>query len=129
MKIEHVAFQHPDPIGAAEWYSQHLGMKVVRASDGPAKARFLADETGSTVLEIYNNPAANLPDYPKMNPLVLHIAFLAVDIEADAKRLVAAGATLVEAPAATPSGDKLGMLRDPWGVPLQLAQRAKPLVG
>ena len=128
MIIEHVAFQHPDPIAAAEWYAAQFGMTVARASSGPAKARFLADCQGRTVLELYNNSAAEMPDYPNLNPLVLHVAFLAKNIEEDFARLVAAGATAVETPAATSSGDTLAMLRDPWGIPVQLAQRATPLV-
>ncbi|MDR2862956.1 MAG: VOC family protein [Puniceicoccales bacterium] len=128
MVIEHVAFQHPDPAAAAEWYSKHLGLRIARASTGPAQARFLADSAGRTVLEIYNNAAAPVPDYPAQSPLVLHVAFLSADLAADTARLVAAGAKAVEAPAATPSGDTLAMLRDPWGIPLQLVSRAKPLV-
>jgi uncharacterized glyoxalase superfamily protein PhnB len=80
------------------------------------------------VLEIYNNAAAPVPDYPAQSPLVLHIAFLSENLAEDSARLVAAGATLVESPAETPSGDTLAMLRDPWGIPLQLVRRAKPLV-
>jgi len=128
MRIEHLAFQHPDPVAAAEWYAANLGLRVVRASDGPAKARFIADSAGATVLEIYNNPAAAVPDYPGQSPLVLHVALLSDDLDADAVRLVAAGATVVEAPAKTPAGDILAMLRDPWGVPLQLVRRATPLL-
>ncbi len=128
MIIEHVAFQHPDPVAAAAWYAAQFGMTVARASSGPAQARFLADCRGRTVLELYNNPAAAMPDYPNLNPLVLHVAFLAKEIHSDFDRLVAAGATPVDAPATTPSGDTLAMLRDPWGVPVQLAQRAAPLV-
>jgi uncharacterized glyoxalase superfamily protein PhnB len=128
MVIEHVAFQHPAPAAAAEWYGKHLGFTVVRASAGPSQARFLADSAGRTVLEIYSNAAGPMPDYPAQSPLTLHIAFLSADLQADSERLVAAGATLVEAPAPTPSGDVLGMLRDPWGVPLQLVQRTKPLL-
>jgi hypothetical protein len=28
----------------------------------------------------------------------------------------------------TPTGDQFAMLRDPWGLALQLARRARPLV-
>ena len=128
MIIEHVAFQHPVPAAAAEWYGKHLGFSVARASTGPSQARFLADSAGRTVLEIYSNAAGPMPDYPAQSPLTLHVAFLSDDLQADTARLVAAGATLVEAPAATPTGDVLGMLRDPWGIPLQLVRRAKPLL-
>ncbi|MDR3228843.1 MAG: VOC family protein [Puniceicoccales bacterium] len=128
MVIEHVAFQHPAPAAAAEWYAKHLGLHVARASDGAAQARFLADSAGHTVLEIYNNAAAPMPDYPAQSPLVLHVAFLSDDLDADSARLQAAGASVVEAPAPTPSGDTLAMLRDPWGIPLQLVRRASPLL-
>ncbi|MDR1817116.1 MAG: VOC family protein [Puniceicoccales bacterium] len=129
MVIEHVAFQHPAPVEAAEWYCAQLGLRVARASDGPAKARFLADSAGRTVLEIYRNPAAPVPDYPAQSPLTLHVALLSDAPDADVARLTAAGATLVEKPAPTADGDLLGMLRDPWGVPLQIVLRAKPLLG
>ena len=128
MMIEHVAFQHPDPIGAADWYGKNFQMKVVRASDGPSQARFLADATGHTVLEIYANSEAPMPDYPGMNPLVLHIAFLSENLPVDVERLTISGAKLVDAPSVTAKGDELAMLRDPWGVPLQLVKRAKTLL-
>jgi hypothetical protein len=31
--------------------------------------------------------------------------------------------------ATTPAGDQLAMLRDPWGVAIQLVKRAQPLMG
>ncbi|MDR2512253.1 MAG: VOC family protein [Puniceicoccales bacterium] len=128
MFIEHLAFQHPDPVAAANWYQQHLGFSIVRSSDGPAHARFLADGAGKTVLEIYNNPSAPMPDYPALSPLVLHVALFSTNPEIDTTRLINAGATLIDAPVKTPSGDTLAMLRDPWGIPLQIAHRAKPLI-
>ncbi|MDR2430254.1 MAG: VOC family protein [Puniceicoccales bacterium] len=130
MVIEHVAFQHPDPVAAADWYGRILGLSVVRASNGAAQARFLADSQGRTVLEIYNAAAAPMPDYPALSPLVLHVAFTSADVSADVGRLVASGASLVDAPAvASPSGDELAMLRDPWGIPIQLVRRSSPLIG
>ncbi len=33
---------------------------------------FLADGSGRVMLEMYNNPAATVPDYNAMHPLVLH---------------------------------------------------------
>jgi predicted enzyme related to lactoylglutathione lyase len=129
MVIEHLAFQHPAPAAAAEWYAKHLGFTVARASNGPAQARFLADSAGRTVLEIYNNSGGPMPDYPAQSPFVLHVAFLSENLQVDVTRLVAAGGSLVETPAETPSGDTLAMLRDPWGIPLQLVRRAKPLIG
>ncbi len=39
-----------------------------------------------------------------------------------------AGATSVGEIVETPTGDRFAMLRDPWGLALQLASRAQPLV-
>lgn len=63
-----------------------------------------------------------------MDPLLLHIAFVCEDLAATTKRLVAAGATLVAGPELLPSGDELAMLRDPWGLAIQLAKRATPML-
>jgi catechol 2,3-dioxygenase-like lactoylglutathione lyase family enzyme len=126
MKIEHVAFNVADPVAVADWYSKHCGLRVVRHIPQPAQTHFLADGD-STVLEIYNNPADQVPDYRNMNPLLFHLALASTDPDADAKRLIAAGATYVEE-VRTPDGSHLMMMRDPFGVALQLCKRTKPLL-
>jgi uncharacterized glyoxalase superfamily protein PhnB len=128
MVIEHIAFQPPSPAAAADWYEQHLGFTVARASSGPSRAQFIADSAGRTVLEIYDNATASMPDYYAQSPLTLHIAFISEDIAADIRRLHDVGATIEEHPKTTPDGDTLAMMRDPWGIPLQLVHRAKPLL-
>jgi catechol 2,3-dioxygenase-like lactoylglutathione lyase family enzyme len=127
MKIEHAAWQVADPVAAADWYCEHLGMKVVRAGGPPANGRFLADATGRVLLEIYNNPAVDVPDYAKLNPLHLHLAFVVDDVTATRDRLVAAGATVHEDVKTIESGDQLLMLRDPWGFALQVLKRAEAM--
>ena len=84
------------------------------------------DGAQASMLEIYRNPAAEVPDYRTRNPLELHIAFIADDVVAERQRLMDAGASPEGEVTTTPSGDRLAMLRDPWGVPIQLCQRAKP---
>lgn len=126
MKLEHFAFNVADPIEFVGWYCKHCGLRVVRHVPGPAQTHFLADDE-SSVLEVYNNPADQVPDYRNMNPLLLHVALASSDPEADAKRLIAAGASLVEENKA-PDGSHFFMLRDPWGLALQLCKRAQPLV-
>lgn len=123
MKIEHVAWQSPDPTAMADWYVRHLGMRVVRASGPPTHTHFLEASDGAVQIEFYRNEDAPIPDYPNQDPLLLHLAFVSEDPAADAKRLLEAGATLVSGPEETPSGDLLAMLRDPWGVPLQFCKR------
>lgn len=127
-RIEHVAYNIQDPVAAAAWYVQHLGMRVARYSGGPTEVHFLADAAGATVLEFYNNPVGAVPDYPSVHPMTLHIAFAADDPDAEAARLGEAGATLVDA-SDLPDGSRLVMMRDPWGLALQLVRRATPLLG
>lgn len=128
MKIEHLAYQVEHPGKTADWYCEQLGFAVKRAADRPVPVRFLADETGQVMLEIYNNPKVSTPDYSAMDPLLLHIALVCPDVSDTAKRLVDAGATLVSGPETLETGDELAMLRDPWGVAIQLVKRAKPMV-
>jgi uncharacterized glyoxalase superfamily protein PhnB len=127
MRIEHVAWQVADPVAVAKWYVQHLGFTVLRKLEASPLTHFLADETGRVVVEIYRNPAATIPDYPAMNPLLLHLAFVADDPEAQRDRLFKAGATLHE-DLTTPAGDRLIMMRDPFGFAIQLCKRAKPMI-
>ncbi len=99
-------------------------MKILRATGAPTHAHFLAASDGAAVLEIYHNDKAPLPDYPNQDPLVIHLAFVSEDPEADQQRLIAAGATHHSGPTTTAAGDTLVMLRDPWGFSIQLCRRA-----
>jgi catechol 2,3-dioxygenase-like lactoylglutathione lyase family enzyme len=121
MKIEHIAFNVADPVAVAEWYGKNCGLRVVRHIPKPSQTHFLADDD-ATILEIYCNPADQVADYRNMNPLQFHLALTSSDPMADARRLIGAGATLVEE-VNLPDGSCLLMLRDPWGVPLQLCKR------
>lgn len=128
MKIEHMAFNVEDPVAVGRWYVEHLGFKVKRQTAAPHYAHFLADDSDTVMLEIYRNDAARVPSYGDFDPLELHLAFVSDDVAGDARRLVAAGATLVGQPQTSPQGDQLAMLRDPWGFAIQLVQRAEPMI-
>jgi glyoxylase I family protein len=127
MKIEHIAFNVAHPVEMAEWYCKQCGLRVVRHIPEPSQTHFLADGD-ATVLEIYNNPVDQVPDYGNMNPLLLHLAFMSSDPVADSSRLTAAGAVLVDE-LTTSDGSHLMMLRDPWGMALQLCKRTRALIG
>ena len=127
MKIEHFAFFVADPVAVARWYEEHLGLRTVRSGEAPAHTRFLADSDGTSVLEIYAGTLTT-PDYAHMDPLLLHVAFETDDVAAARERLLAAGATAVGDVTLTPAGDTLAMLRDPWGLAIQLACRSERLV-
>lgn len=128
MKIEHVAFNVKDPLAMGRWYVEHLGLTVKRRTVEPPYAHFLADDSGTVMVEIYCNPDAPIPDYHSMNPLALHLALVSKDIAADIQRLKNAGATLVGEIDSRPTGDQLAMLRDPWGFAIQLVKRKLPMI-
>ena len=128
MQIEHLALNVANPVAMAQWYVEHLGMTIVRDGPPPVSVRFLADSGGRVMLEVYRNPPDAVPDYAAIDPLLLHIAFVADNVDAARDRLIAAGAIPVGDIEVTPAGDRLVMLRDPWGLAIQLAKRADPMV-
>jgi catechol 2,3-dioxygenase-like lactoylglutathione lyase family enzyme len=128
MKLEHVAINVPEPAKTAQWWAENLGMEIVLASDQSPYMHFVADTPRQSMMEFYNNPAAPMPDYSQINPFNLHVAFASDDIEVDRQRLLNAGATSAGDITTNPDGTKLAFLRDPWDVPFQLVQRAKPLL-
>ena len=128
LSVEHVAWQAKDPAAVADWYVKHLGFRIVRRNDDPAKTHFIADASGKCLVEIYNNPAASVLDYGNMHFLQLHLAFQSTDPVADRDTLLKAGCTVAEDVRTTPAGDTLCMLRDPFGFAIQLCRRAKSMV-
>jgi len=128
MKIEHFALQVSDPVAMADWYHTHLGCGIKRSSGAPTHQRFLTDSSGSIMLEFYHNPRVLVPNYRTMDPLLVHIAFVSESLERDRDRLLKAGANIAEDLTTSAGGDQLIMLRDPWGVALQLVKRAEPMI-
>jgi len=128
IRLEHVAINVENPVEMAKWYCKNLGMKVVRQGSPPVNMRFISDAGNNMMLELYTNPPNAVPDYASMDPLTMHIAFMVDDVEKTRRRLIAAGATIATDITVTDSGDKLVMLRDPWGVPIQFLKRANPML-
>ena len=128
MRIEHAAYQVADPRATADWYAKHLGMTVKRKQDASPFGHFLADSTGTAMLEFYRHASLEVPDYRKIDPLLLHVAFYAPDVAAARANLIAAGATPEGDVVVAPNGDHLAMLRDPWGFAVQLVRRANPML-
>ena len=122
MKFEHYAINVEDSEKVSDWYIENCGLKAVVALIDPPYTRFLADETGRVFIEIYSNTNAPIPDYVQMNHLTYHLAFAVSDVDAEKERLITAGCTYVEE-IKHPEGSRLIMLRDPFGIPLQLCQR------
>ncbi len=123
--FEHVAINVRDREPVERWYRENLGLKAVRSV--PGSMVFLADSGGRVVFELYANPTMPVTDFPSIHPLTFHVAFAVEDVDAAARDLVAAGATIFEA-AKVVNGDRMIMLQDPFGMGLQLVRRTAPMV-
>ncbi len=128
MIIEHIALNVPEPELMAAWYLEELNLKMAREVIEPAYMAFLADDAGQTVLELYHNPEGEIPDFASMSVYSFHIALKVDDISAEIERLIKAGAAFAAPIEDRPNGDRLGFVRDPWGITLQLVERAEPLI-
>ncbi len=127
MKIEHFAINVEDPLAMATWYVENMGLSIIRQDQEAPFMNFLADNSGKIMLEIYKNPEDQVPDYRKMDPLILHLAFVSESPDRDRKRLEKAGA-LVISEDKFKDGTHLIMMRDPWGLSIQLCKRGVPLL-
>lgn len=127
MKIEHFAINVSNPVEMTEWYTRYLGLNIVKQEKEAPYTAFLADDEGRVMLEIYKNPPDEVPDYSKLDPLIIHLAFVSENPSYDKNRLLEAGATLVSNDRLE-DGSHLVMLRDPWGLALQFCKRAKPML-
>src|SRR5690606_35151679 len=116
-----------DPIAMADWYVKQLGMTIARKMDGGPNTHFLADTSGQVMLEIYNNPPDEVPPYADMNPLLVHLAFVCENPEEKRAELEKAGATFAEE-VRIKDGSHLVMMRDPWGLAIQLCKRGIPML-
>lgn len=127
MKIEHFALNVEDPNAAGRWYVEHLGFTVKRRLVEEPYTHFLADDSGSVMIEIYRQDAPTL-DFRSTHVLSLHLAIVSHDVQSDVDRLVKAGGTLDGEILNFPNGDCFAMVRDPWGVTLQIVSRKEPMV-
>ena len=121
MKLEHVAIDVADPEAFKAWWCENLGFRV---SPNPG---FIMDDSGTAGLEVYRTgETPSAPDYGSMNSMTFHVAFVSDDVKADVDRLVAAGATVEQLKLDNPAFH-MAILRDPWGVAIQLCKREKTI--
>ena len=119
MKLEHVAYNVAEPQKLMDWWCANLGFTQVH----PA---FIVDSSGKMAMEFYHNETAPIPDYAAMNAMSTHIALLSEDVDADVARLTAAGAVLLNV--VHQPGFDMALLRDPFGMALQLVKRGTPVL-
>lgn len=123
MIFEHFAVNVTDVSKTVQWYTKNLGLIVVSEQKEAPFMNFLADTTGRVVIEFYHRPDALITDFNNAHPLTFHVAFVSENAQADRERLVQQGAVYVEE-VKKQDGTHIIMLRDPFGMPLQLCQRA-----
>ncbi len=128
MRFEHIAINVKDTRAVVEWYTKHLDLVVMRASNEHPYMTFLADAGHNMMFEFYQQDAG-VGDYANMHPFAFHVAFAVDDIEAERARLVTAGGKADGEITTTPAGDKLAFVRDPWGMTLQLVMRKTVMLG
>lgn len=122
MIFEHFAINVHDIENRIKWYVDHLDLRVVSVQQAPPYMTFLADSGGRVIIELYHRPDEKITDFGAQHPLTFHLAFVSENSESDKERLIAQGASFVEE-VKKDDGSHLIMLRDPWGMPLQLCQR------
>jgi catechol 2,3-dioxygenase-like lactoylglutathione lyase family enzyme len=127
MKFEHFALNVSNAPAVSNWYEEHLGLKVVKKMSESPYMTFLADDSGTVMIEIYSNPKGETLDFEKLHPLAVHVALVSANPNTDRDRLIEAGAKLISDDV-LPDGSHLIMLRDPWGICLQLCKRATPMI-
>lgn len=123
MIFEHFAINVANVAEVAAWYTQNLNVQVARAQKEPPFMTFLADSGGRVFVELYQRPDEAMTDFNQQHFLTFHLAMVSQNAEVDKERLIKVGASFVEE-VFKEDGSHLVMLRDPWGMPLQLCQRA-----
>jgi len=124
MTFEHFALNVVDINGVVNWYCTHLGLTIANQQKASPFMTFLADSTDRVVIEFYKREDELAEDFSNRHPLTFHVAFVSENAEEDKQRLLKAGASFFEE-IFKEDGSHLVMLRDPWGMPLQLCQRAE----
>lgn len=127
MKLEHFALNVKEPVAMAKRYVENFGMTIVKQQEQSPYMTFMADDSGQIMIEIYNNPLAIVPDYGSQHPLIVHLAFVSNAPDSDSKRLQDAGASEVSNDKLE-DGSHLIMMRDPWGLAVQLCKRGEPML-
>ncbi len=124
MIFEHFAINVNNVDAVVKWYVSHLGLKVVSQQKELPFMTFLADSSNRVIMELYQRPDAMMTNFTIQHQLTFHVAFVSENAQKDNDRLQAEGATFIEE-VHKEGGSHLVMLRDPWGMPLQLCERAQ----
>ncbi len=127
IRFEHYALNVAAPHAIANWYVETLDCRIVFKLESEPFTVFLGDSQGRVFWEIYRNTSAPMSDVRDTHPASYHLAFYVDDVDAVKDKVLAAGGSFVEE-IRTDSGSRLLMMRDPWGIALQLCLRIPPFL-
>ena len=120
--IEHIGFVISTPCKAADWYVKNLGFTLLRKAENNSVA-FIKEPHSGLIFELIGNPDIHPIDKDLTHPLQVHIAIKSENINLDRQRLIDAGATFVMDCRTDHPGAKVCIVKDPFGLYIQLAQR------
>ena len=126
--VDHPAISCLDVQGQAQWYCQHLGMKMF-FSDGKVPPSVLlgyGDTIGRTAMvELMpaRDPGPGPDTLARFAPGIRHLALRVSDFDEAYRRLKLLGVKFLFEPAVAGGGGKVVSFRDPEGNELQIVQR------
>lgn len=120
--IEHIGFVINNPCAAADWYQSNLSYTILRKA-GDNSVAFIKEPRTGLIFEFIGSRDIRPIDKDLSHPLQAHIAIKSDDIDKDRQRLMDAGASFVMDCRTHDPDAKVCVLKDPFGLYLQLAQR------
>jgi len=120
--VEHLGIVVARPADAAVWYREHLGFNVLRVGQEGDVAFIQCPATG-LILELIREGEVNAAVRSLTHPLQVHLAVRTSAYESDLSRLLEAGAEFSMDCKTNDPEAKVCILKDPFGIFLQLAQR------
>ena len=120
-KIHHVAIIASDYEASRRFYTEVLGLPVIRENYRPERGDYTVDlKLGDCELELFCvSGAPERPSYPEARGL-RHLAFQVEEIEKVIEELEAKGVEVEPVRIDAFTGKKMTFFRDPDGLPLEL---------
>jgi len=112
-----------------KWYEENLGFKIIHTHGNDKDGvNFLYDEKSGFLLELFRSPDAGILEFSYMRPITFHLAIDCKDPLALAKQLESHGAKIIEGSHNIDHDSEKILIKDPWGMTLQLINRNKKLI-
>jgi len=123
--LDHVHLRAPDIDSTVSWYLEAFGLTIVKETSNPGYGRSIRCETvdGGTII-ISAARDFQMPGKGDANAHygLEHFGVKVEDIDVEIERLTGMGATLKEGPIDVPNGPRIGFIRAPDDVRIELLQ-------